>query len=169
VADTRPGAAVWIATCGGVGYFPVAPGTAGSLVGVGVVLGLGLLPLTRGWHVTAVAGTAVTLLMVGAAAAGKAESFFGRVDPGQVVIDEVVGQMIALAVLPRSGWKSYLAGFILFRFFDIVKPFPAGRCERIPGGWGIMLDDVVAGAYSLLALWVGAILLFQVVGGIVGI
>ena len=155
MGDTRPGAAVWLATCGGVGYFPVAPGTAGSLVGVGIVLGLGLLPVAPAWHSTAVAVAAILLMVVGAGAAGRAETFFGRVDPGQVVIDEVVGQMIALVAWPVAGWKTYMAGFILFRFFDIVKPFPARRCERIAGGWGIMLDDVVAGAYSLLVLLVG--------------
>ena len=157
MGDTRPGASVWIATAGGVGYFPVAPGTAGSLVGVGIVLALGLLPVTFRWRSAAVAVVAVILMILGAAAASKAETFFGRVDPSQVVIDEVVGQMIALVAWPVAGWKTYVAGFILFRFFDIVKPFPAGRCERIAGGWGIMLDDVVAGAYSLLLLWVGGV------------
>jgi phosphatidylglycerophosphatase A len=155
VSDSRPGAAVWIATVGGVGYFPAAPGTAGSLVGLGIVLALGLLPVTPAWRVAAVAVAAAILMILGAVAATKAETFFGRVDPGQVVIDEVVGQMIALVAWPVAGWKTYVAGFILFRFFDIIKPFPAGRCERIAGGWGIMLDDVVAGTYSLLLLWVG--------------
>ena len=155
MGDTRPGAAVWLATAGGAGYFPVAPGTAGSLVGVGFVLALSLLPVAPAWHVVAVVVAAVILLVLGAAAASKAEIFFGRVDPGQVVIDEVVGQLIALVAWPVAGWKTYVAGFILFRFFDIVKPFPAGRAERIAGGWGIMLDDVVAGTYSLLVLLVG--------------
>ena len=157
MADTRPGAAVWIATCGGVGYFPVAPGTAGSLVGVGIVLACSLLPLALAWRITAVALATLMLLVTGAEAARRAEGFFGRVDPSQVVIDEVVGQTIALAAWPVAGWKTYLAGFILFRFFDIVKPFPARRCERIAGGWGIMLDDVVAGVYSLLVLLVGGL------------
>ena len=155
MSDTRRGAAVWIATAGGVGYFPVAPGTAGSLVGVGIVLALGLLPVTFRWRSAAVVLTTLILMMLGVAAASRAVSFFGRADPSQVVIDEVVGQMISLAAWPVAGWKTYVAGFILFRFFDIVKPFPARRCERIAGGWGIMLDDVVAGAYSLLVLLVG--------------
>ena len=155
MGDTQPGAAVWVATAGGVGYFPVAPGTAGSLVGVGIVLALGLLPVAPAWRIASVAMVAIILMVLGAAASSKAETFFGRVDPGQVVIDEVVGQMIALVAWPVAGWKTYVAGFILFRFFDIVKPFPARRCERIAGGWGIMLDDVVAGAYSLLVLLVG--------------
>ena len=157
MGDARPGAAVLIATCGGVGYFPVAPGTAGSLVGVGIVLGLGLLPVALAWRIAAVAVAAILLMVLGAAAGDQAEKFFGRVDPGQVVIDEVVGQMITLLAWPVLGWKTYAAGFIIFRFFDIVKPFPAGRCERIAGGWGIMLDDVVAGVYSLVVLLVGGI------------
>ena len=157
MGDTRPGAAVWIATAGGVGYLPVAPGTAGSLVGVGTVLAFSLMPVPLRWRIAAVAVAAAILMVLGAAASTKAETFFGRVDPGQVVIDEVVGQMIALVAWPVAGWKTYVAGFILFRFFDIVKPFPARRCERIAGGWGIMLDDVVAGAYSLLLLWVGGV------------
>ena len=155
MGDTRPGAAVWVATAGGVGYFPVAPGTAGSLLGVGIVLAFSLLPVAPAWRSVAGALAAIILMVLGAAASSKAETFFGRVDPGQVVIDEVVGQMIALVAWPVAGWKTYVAGFILFRFFDIVKPFPARRCERIAGGWGIMLDDVVAGAYSLLVLLVG--------------
>ena len=157
MADTRPGAAVWIATCGGIGYFPVAPGTAGSLVGVGVVLVCSLLPVALAWRITVVALVAVLLVLTGAAAARRAEVFFGRVDPSQVVIDEVVGQMIALVGWPVASWKTYVAGFLLFRFFDIVKPFPARPCERIGGGWGIMLDDVVAGVYSLLVLLVGGL------------
>ena len=159
MTEPRPGAAVWIATCGGVGHFPVAPGTAGSLVGVGIVLAFSWMPAALPWRIAAVAATAIILLLLGAAAARKAETFFGRVDPGQVVIDEVVGQMITLALWPIAGWKTYLAGFFLFRFFDIVKPFPAGRCERIAGGWGIMLDDVVAGTYGLLVLLVGELVI----------
>ena len=155
MSDRRPRAAVWLATCGGLGYLPVAPGTAGSLVGVGIVLALAHLPVALAWRIAAVAVAASILMVLGSVASTRAETFFGRVDPGQVVIDEVVGQMIALLAWPGPGWRIYLAGFILFRFFDIVKPFPAGRCERIAGGWGIMLDDVVAGAYSLLLLWVG--------------
>jgi phosphatidylglycerophosphatase A len=69
-----------------------------------------------------------------------------------VVIDEVAGQMVAFLLVPHASWKLLLAGFALFRFFDVTKPFPAGRAERLPGGWGIMVDDVIAGAYALGAL-----------------
>ena len=69
-----------------------------------------------------------------------------------VVVDEVVGQMLTLLLIPHATWKWLLGGFLLFRLFDIVKPFPARQAERIPRGWGIMLDDVVAGVYGLAAL-----------------
>ena len=144
--------AIWIATCAGTGYFPFAPGTAGSAVGLALVVGLRWAPLDRLWRSVAVASLAACLFLLGVWAAGKAEDFFARKDPGQVVIDEVVGQIITFVGQPRASWKLLLAGFLLFRAFDIVKPFPAGRAERLPAGWGIMLDDVVAGVYSLAAL-----------------
>jgi len=143
---------IWIATGLGAGYFPVAPGTAGSAVGLALVLALrqtSLGPAGLAVSLTALSGL---LFAVGVWSAGKAEKFFGRVDPGQVVIDEVVGQIITFVATPRVAWVGLLAGFLLFRAFDVVKPFPARQCERFPGGWGIMLDDLVAGVYSLIAL-----------------
>jgi phosphatidylglycerophosphatase A len=89
---------------------------------------------------------------VGVWSAEKAEKIFERVDPGQVVIDEVTGQIITFVATPRVNWMGLIAGFILFRAFDIVKPFPARRAERFPGGWGIMIDDAIAGLYSLIVL-----------------
>jgi phosphatidylglycerophosphatase A len=85
-------------------------------------------------------------------AAGLSEKFFGRTDPGHVVIDEVAGQMIAFLLSPHASWKFLLAGFGLFRLFDVTKPFPARGAERLAGGWGIMVDDVIAGAYTMGAL-----------------
>jgi len=143
---------IWIATGLGAGYFPVAPGTAGSAVGLALVLALrqtSLGPAGLAVSLTALSGL---LFAVGVWSAGKAEKVFGRVDPGQVVIDEVVGQIITFVATPRVAWVGLLAGFLLFRAFDVVKPFPARQCERFPGGWGIMLDDLVAGVYSLIAL-----------------
>jgi phosphatidylglycerophosphatase A len=92
------------------------------------------------------------LFAIGVWSAGKAEKAFGQVDPSQVVIDEIAGQVITFLATPRITWIGLLAGFILFRAFDILKPSPARQAERLPGGWGIMLDDVVAGFYSLLVL-----------------
>ena len=152
VTERRRGAAVWIATCGGIGYFPLAPGTVGSLLGVVIVASIGRLPLARPWLAAIVAGTAFAISAMGIWAAGRAEKFFGRVDPGQVVIDEVVGQMLTLLLWPDASWKRLLAGFIIFRVCDVAKPFPLRRLERAPRGWGIMLDDVGAGVYSLVIL-----------------
>ena len=87
-------------------------------------------------------------------AATGAERFFAKTDPGQVVVDEVAGQLLAFVALPDASWKWLAAGFVLFRAFDILKPFPARRAERLPGGWGIMTDDVAAGAYSAVFLLV---------------
>jgi phosphatidylglycerophosphatase A len=111
-----------------------------------------MLPVAAFWQRVLTILLGVGLLGLGVWAATQAEKHFGRVDPGQVVIDEVVGQIITLLAWPRRSWGWVLAGFLLFRFFDIVKPFPARRVERFPQGWGIMLDDVVAGAYGLATL-----------------
>jgi phosphatidylglycerophosphatase A len=161
--------ALAIATCG-VGYLPIAPGTWGSLVGVGIYLLLqfltfrivGLffppdsfvrfLPLPVFIAAELVVITVITL--VGIWAASRTEKLLGRKDPGKVVIDEVAGQLIALlALVPRldPGWISILSAFLLFRFFDIVKPYPARRLEGLESGLGIMADDVVAGAYAAVA------------------
>ena len=143
---------MWLATCGPVGYFPVAPGTAGSAVGVALVAALGRLPLEREWLAVLLGAAAVALFVAGVEAAGQAERYFAKTDPRHVVIDEVVGQMISFLAMPVASWKWLLAGFVLFRVFDIVKPFTARRAERAPGGWGIMLDDVAAGFYTLAIL-----------------
>lgn len=143
---------IWIATGLGVGYFPVAPGTAGSAEGLALVIALRQTSLGPAALSVCLAALAALLFSVGVWSAGKAEKVFGSVDPGQVVIDEAVGQIITFVATPRINWIGLLAGFILFRAFDIVKPFPARQAERFPGGWGIMLDDLVAGLYTLVAL-----------------
>jgi phosphatidylglycerophosphatase A len=117
-----------------------------------VVVGLARLPLHRPAAIAVLAASSLALFALGVWAAGKAEVFFGRTDPGQVVVDEVVGQMLTFLLLPDATWKWRVGGFLLFRAFDIVKPFPARQAERIPRGWGIMLDDVVAGVYGLAVL-----------------
>lgn len=131
-----------LATGFGAGYVPRAPGTAGSAVGV--LLFLILSHLSPAAYLAATA--AVTLAAIWIAAAS--EKAFGTKDPPQIVIDEIAGQLIALALLPPD-WRYVLAGFALFRFFDIVKPWPANKINRdMPGGAGIVLDDVVAGVYA---------------------
>lgn len=140
-----------LATGGGAGYVPVAPGTAGSLFSAG------LFALAR-WQITSdkflYGHLAVLLLLffVGVGAGTGAGRILQRRDPPQVVIDEILGQQICYLALPVLEWKSWLAGFILFRAFDILKPFPIRRLERAPGGWGVMLDDVLAGIYAWVAL-----------------
>jgi phosphatidylglycerophosphatase A len=131
------------------GYLPKAPGTWGSLVGVLLWLGLAKLAIIPYAIVVAV------LFVIGTAAAGAAEKIMDRPDPGLVVIDEIVGQLIALALVPHHP-VAVLCGFLLFRVFDIFKPFPVGWIDRhLHGGLGIMLDDVMAGLYALAVLQIG--------------
>jgi len=140
--------ALAIATCG-VGYLPLAPGTFGSLVGVGIFwLLVRVNPL-----VIVVAILAVTF--AGIWAGSRIEQLSGRKDPGKVVVDEVAGQMIALLPLTLfARWSTFtvIVSFILFRFFDIVKPYPANRLQDLDGGMGIMFDDLVAGVYGAIVV-----------------
>ena len=152
VAEKRRSPAVWIATVGGAGYFPYAPGTVGSAVGLGLVAALDTIPFGQAHRAVLLVLAAGGLFVVGVWSAGLSEKFFGRKDPGHVVIDEVVGQMVAFLLHPHASWKLLLVGFGLFRLFDIVKPFPARSAERLTAGWGIMVDDVVAGIYALVVV-----------------
>ena len=146
------GLAVWIATSGGVGFFPVWPGTVGAAVGLVAVAALQRLPLTTAGLDVVVGLTASGIFGLGVWAAGRAERYFGCSDPSPVVVDEVVGQMVTFLLCPAASWKVLLAGFAIFRFFDVIKPFPAGYIDRsVPGGAGVVLDDVVSGIYANLA------------------
>jgi phosphatidylglycerophosphatase A len=138
--------AVFLATVAYCGYFPVAPGTVGSAAGLVVYL---VVWWTRS-PVVEIALIAATFV-VGAWAATHAERFFGGIDPGPVVIDEVLGMLLTLAFIP-AGWTAMLAGFVLFRVFDVIKPYPANRLEQLHGGFGIMADDAMAGIYANLSL-----------------
>ena len=162
--------ALAIATCG-VGYLPLAPGTWGSLVGVVVYA------LVRGaamkfffdvgprrnfnlfhvyYGVIAVELAAVfAISLLGTWAASRTEKLSGKKDPGKVVIDEVAGQFIALIPVPfilGTAWWAAILAFVLFRFFDIVKPYPARRLESLEAGLGIMADDIVAGVYAAIVV-----------------
>ena len=110
------------------------------------------MPLTTEGRDALLVLVALLIFFLGVWAGGQSEKFFGRTDPRQVVIDEVVGQMVTFLLVPHASWKLLLAGFGLFRVFDVTKPFPISRAERLPGGWGIMVDDVIAGLYALGAL-----------------
>ncbi|HUJ30495.1 MAG TPA: phosphatidylglycerophosphatase A [Candidatus Acidoferrum sp.] len=201
VPKRKPRLALFIATAGGLGYLPKAPGTWGSLGG----LLLAMLPFWGAFALLLAIGSlkggssffmavsmhhldpflclqialAVIIGAIGVASASRAATFWGLTDPGRVVVDEVSGQHLtlvlgcALPVRPMSlnavlanpqmglitwhsvlNWKYLLAGFILFRIFDIWKPFPARQAESLPGGWGIMADDWVAGIYAGIGLWI---------------
>jgi phosphatidylglycerophosphatase A len=138
--------AVFLATVAYCGYFPIAPGTAGSAAGLVVYLLV--------WWAKSPAlevGLIAVVFAAGSWAATRAEDYFGGIDPGQVVIDEVLGMLITLAFIP-VGWPGALAGFVIFRVFDVIKPYPANRLEKLHGGFGIMADDAMAGVYSNLVL-----------------
>jgi len=150
-ASERPTLAVWVATFGGLGYFPIAPGSVGAAAGLAGVVALSRLPVATGWVSVWAGIVAAFCLVAGVPAATGAENYFRRKDPGHVVIDEVVGQMVTLLANPRGGWKVLVAAYLLFRAIDVIKPFPARRLEHLKGGWGIMLDDVAAGVWSLVA------------------
>jgi phosphatidylglycerophosphatase A len=139
-----------IATFFGVGYLRPGPGTYASAITVGLWWAVSRV-VPSGWQipVAVLVAAAVTLIGIPPSTVVARES--GLKDPGFVVIDEVAGQMIALIGLPVD-WKYLLAGFILFRSFDIVKPFPLRRLEKLPAGTGIMMDDVGAGLYALVLL-----------------
>lgn len=97
-------------------------------------------------------GIILGLFAVGVWAGTTAERYFGGVDPGPIVMDEVVGMLITLAFIPNLGWSGILAGFLLFRVFDVIKPYPAGRFEQLHGGLGVMADDAMAAVYANLSL-----------------
>jgi phosphatidylglycerophosphatase A len=137
-----------VATAFGSGYSPFAPGTAGSAVGL-----LLFWPMA-GWRWQCQLGACVALLLVGSLAASRVAASVGQKDPGIVVVDEVLGQWVTLAALPFTP-ATAAVGFLLFRAMDIAKPWPARDLERLPGGWGIMADDVAAGVFAHLALRLG--------------
>jgi phosphatidylglycerophosphatase A len=140
-----------IATGLWTGFFPVASGTAGSLLGVALYACVPALPLGQDGHFGAVTVAFLVIVTgIGVPASRRAEEEFDE-DGGPIVIDEVVGQWITLAGLVPSAFP-LVAGFVLFRIMDILKPFPARRLESLPLGWGVMADDVVAGVYAAIAL-----------------
>ncbi len=142
--------ALALATSLGVGYIPFAPGTFGSAAGL--VL-WALLP----WAPLPSVAATVIVFAVGVWAAGIVERSSGKTDPGIVVIDEVLGMLVTLLFIPVS-WPVAFIGFVLFRIFDVLKPYPANRLEHLHGGLGIMADDAMAGVYAnivlRLVLWV---------------
>jgi phosphatidylglycerophosphatase A len=138
--------AVFVCSVGYIGFFPIAPGTVGSAAGVAVYLAArhSAVPYIE------------MILILALAAAGLAltrpcEQDLRRVDPGPIVIDEVMGMLLTLFMIP-VGWAGILLGFLLFRALDVAKPFPARQLERLPGGFGVMADDAMAAVYANLLL-----------------
>jgi phosphatidylglycerophosphatase A len=184
IATRKPRFAIFVATACGLGYLPKAPGTWGSLGGLVAVTAVAMYAATIPFdgfrfdydpfvHLAAFFLTCI----IGVWGAGRAARFWDVKDPQRVVIDEVSGQYLTIMLgvgFPASlsgrvlkfsplgnmtwhsalNWKYLLLGFILFRLFDIWKPFLARQAESLPGGWGIMTDDWVAGIYAAIGLWI---------------
>jgi phosphatidylglycerophosphatase A len=153
--------AVLLATSGGAGYAPIAPGTFGSAVGLVIYL------LTRSWSEAPQIALVAAISVVGVWAADVAARHFGRDDPGQVVIDEVAGQLLTL-LLTGVGVTGAIAGFLLFRVLDVFKPWPARQFEQLHGGLGIMADDLMVAVYGniLMRLLVMAAIRLGFPGGL---
>jgi len=139
-----------IATWFGCGYFPVAPGTAGSFAALMIAL---YVHSRFTWQSSWFGLLALLLFAPAVWAAGRTAALSGSKDPGIVVVDEVVGQWITLAGATSLNWKSWIGAFVLFRLFDIWKPPPVRRLERLRGGLGIVADDAMAGVYGSLVLF----------------
>lgn len=153
----------------GVGYIPGAPGTYGSAVGVLIYLFFGfresyigvyflsterVFPFPIFWAFNSFA--LCVFCLIGIWASGRSIPFFGNSDPSEAVVDEVMGQLITFLFIPFGlGWPFILAGFLLFRLFDIWKPYPIDDLQILPGGIGICADDIVAGVYAGICLAVG--------------
>ena len=140
--------AVFLASGLGRGFFPVAPGTVGTVVGV--VLYFFLSRLSSFLYLI----TSTTFIFLSVWIADRAARHLRQKDPACIVIDEIAGFFITMVLVPWS-WLNVGMGFLLFRLFDIIKPFPIRRIDRtVPGGWGIVLDDVLAGVYANIVLQV---------------
>lgn len=152
-------------SCFGLGWLPIAPGTWGSLppmfiLGLMGSLGSGSVAIAIVMGLVMLWGSAVCVLLAPSAIAET-----GSKDPGEVVVDEVAGQAVCFLVVPFMSvpsmtgiqfWIVAIAGFLLFRVFDIFKPWPANRLENLPKGWGILADDLMAGLYAGVCLWIAA-------------
>lgn len=138
--------ALFIATCGYVGYIPIAPGTFGAAVGL-ILLGA----VRRAGDVSLEVLVILSLVGLGVWSATVAERHAGRADPGIVVIDEAAGMLITMFLVPATP-AAVVVGFLLFRTLDILKPWPARRLERLRGGLGVMADDTMVALYGNLAM-----------------
>jgi phosphatidylglycerophosphatase A len=140
-----------IATFFGAGYVTKVSGTVGSLLALVI---LWFLPPVNGWWLWI---GLPTLFLIGVWASTRAETYLGH-DANSILIDEIVGQWLALAFMPKRA-VIWFVGFFLFRAFDVLKPFPVNKSQKLPGGWGIMVDDVLAGLYALILIRIGLAIL----------
>jgi phosphatidylglycerophosphatase A len=148
-----------LATCFGIGWTPWAPGTIASAVALPIGFGLAMFGLE------ALAMGAILATALGVWACGLHARKVGLFDPSECVLDEVAGQWFALVPIVYMGrggdWRPYGVAFLLFRLFDILKPWPICAAERLPGGWGVMMDDVLAGLSAAIflsaTLWIGLV------------
>ena len=137
--------AYWLAIGFGAGRAPFAPGTFGTAAAI--PLYWLMQPLSAPWY----AATTVLLFVLGVAICTRVVTVLGLVDPPSVVWDEIVGYLVTLFMAP-GGWEYMALGFVLFRLFDVWKPYPIYLLERLPRGWGVMADDALAGVYAALCL-----------------
>jgi len=156
-ADSPAKFALAVSSCLGVGLIPVAQGTFGALAGIPLAIALARLSPLAGAYVLFF----FTLMAIWASE--RSSRALGKSDPAEVVIDETAGQLLTLFLLPATGFNLCL-GFVLFRLFDILKPYPIRRLERIGGGPGIVLDDLLAGIYANLCIRI-VTLVFLYLGG----
>lgn len=134
-----------IATFFYVGLIPIGPGTFGTLAAIPLFYALSFAPLYVYFALT------ILIILISVWASTVAEEIFGKTDPGQVVADEVCGYLITMILVPVT-LSNIFFGFLLFRLFDIAKPYPVRKFEKLPGGWGIVIDDVAAGVYACITL-----------------
>lgn len=158
-------------TTWGVGYLPFAPGTYGSAVAVGIYVGIqrlvsfletsvfhlsGHTASSDAWTHSAIVVSLALFILLGIWASGRSVPLLGNSDPPEAVVDELMGQFITFLFIPFGlGWPFILAGFVLFRIFDIWKPFPINDLQILPGGIGVCADDIVAGIYAGICLALG--------------
>ncbi len=132
----------------GVGYFPIMPGTIGTLWGIGICLLLNL------WGISIYVLGVVIFAIVAVKISDDADVLFGGHDSSKIVIDEIVGYLVAMLFIPPE-IEYLIIGFVAFRFFDIIKPYPVGMIDKkVGGGLGVVLDDIAAGIYANITLWV---------------
>ena len=137
---------VFVATCGYLGYVPFAPGTFGSALGLAV-----FFAVRSTGSMSVEVAVILALFAIGIWSGTQAEHHFGGIDPAPVVMDEVVGMLITLAFLPVNV-SGAIVGFLVFRVLDVIKPWPSGGMEKLPGGLGVMADDGMAAIYGNLVM-----------------